>query len=126
MADHHRVPVVSVGGCLVVSIQVAPSDSVLAQLRVDLCETISNQLPRGLVLDVHGVDLLDSFMTRNLHDIVGTARLMGVPSAICGLRPDVALTLVEMGLTLRGIHTALSLDRALAHFGSVVKRSSSK
>src|SRR5262245_7660074 len=115
MAEHHRVPIVSIGGCLVVSIQIAPSDSVLAQLRADLASTISNRLPRGLVLDVHGVDLLDSFMTRNLHDIVGAARLMGVPSAICGLRPDVALTLVEMGLGLKGIHTALSLDRALEH-----------
>lgn len=115
MSDH-RIPVVSVGGCLVVSIQSSPSDSVLLQLRTDLCNTILAKRPRGVVLDVHGVQLLDSFMTRNLHDIVGIARLMGVPTAICGLGPLVALTLVEMGLTLGGIHTALTLDRALEHF----------
>jgi rsbT antagonist protein RsbS len=118
MSDLHRVPVVSVSGCLVVSIQVAPSDSVIAQLRIDLCDTILTKQPRGLVLDLHGVELLDSFMTRNIHDLAATAQLMGVPTAICGLRPDVAFTLVEMGLTLAGIHTALSLDRALEHFGS--------
>jgi rsbT antagonist protein RsbS len=116
MHEQHRIPVVSVGGCLVVSIQSSPSDSVLMQLRTDLCDTISAHRPRGVVLDVHGVQLLDSFMTRNLHDIVGIARLMGVPTAICGLAPSVALTLVEMGLTLTGIHTALTLDRALEHF----------
>jgi rsbT antagonist protein RsbS len=75
--------------------------------------TLVQRSPRGLVLDLAAVDLMDSYITRCVRDLAVSARLMGVPTVVCGVRPVVADTLVEMGLELGDVLTALNLDSAL-------------
>ncbi len=108
-----RIPVIGLYGNLIVPIQGAISDDVMAGLQHDVMHRIEEGDFRGLVVDVSGVEVLDSYLTRNLRDLAVTARLMGVAAVVSGLRPAVAITLVEMGLEIPGVHTALNLERAL-------------
>jgi rsbT antagonist protein RsbS len=108
-----RIPVIGLYGNLIVPIQGAISDDVMGGLQQDVTRRIEEGGVRGLVVDVSGVEVLDSYLTRNLRDLALTARLMGVVAVVSGLRPAVAITLVEMGLEIPGVHTALNLERAL-------------
>jgi rsbT antagonist protein RsbS len=108
-----KIPVIGLYGNLIVPIQGAISDHVMAALQVDVTSRIEEGGVRGLVVDVSGVEVLDSYLTRNLRDLAVTARLMGVIAVVSGLRPAVAITLVEMGLEIPGVLTALNLERAL-------------
>ena len=108
-----RIPVIGLYGHLIVPIQGAVSDDVMAAVQDDVTQRIQRGGVRGLVIDVSGIEVLDSYLTRNLRDLALTARLMGVVAVVSGLRPAVAITLVEMGLEIPGVHTALNLERAL-------------
>jgi rsbT antagonist protein RsbS len=108
-----RIPIINLYSNLIVPIQGALGDSVLAQLQDDVTRRIELDGAKGLVIDVSGVNLLDSFMTRSIRDLALTARLMGVHTVVSGLGPAVAVTLVEMGLEIPGIETTLNLERAL-------------
>jgi rsbT antagonist protein RsbS len=108
-----KIPVIGLYGNLIVPIQGAISDDVMATLQHDVTQRIQDGDVRGLVVDVSGVEILDSYLTRNLRDLAVTARLMGVVAVVSGLRPAVAITLIEMGLEIPGVHTALNLERAL-------------
>jgi rsbT antagonist protein RsbS len=114
MMETQRIPIVRLSGKLIVSIQTALSDTVVDRLQQDVAAACERGDARGLVVDVSGVDVLDSYITRSLRDLAVMARLMGVETVVCGLRPAVAMTLVEMGMELPGVRTALNLDRALA------------
>lgn len=114
MMETQRIPIVRLQGKLIVSIQTALSDTVVDRLQQDVAAACERGDARGLVVDVSGVDILDSYITRSLRDLAVMARLMGVETVVCGLRPAVAMTLVEMGMELPGVRTALNLDRALA------------
>ena len=87
----------------------------MQQLTDDVTGRIEKEGARGLVIDVSGVALMDSFITRNIRDLALTARLMGVATIVSGLQPAVAITLVEMGLEIHGLETTLNLERALEH-----------
>src|SRR5580700_2095563 len=108
-----RIPVIGLYDDLIVPIQGAIADDVMVTLQDDVTRRIQDGNVRGLVVDVSGVETLDSFLTRNLRDLALSARLMGVTAVVSGLRPAVAITLVEMGLEIPGVHTALDLERAL-------------
>ena len=108
-----RIPIISLHSNLIVPIQGAIADAVMAQLQDDVTRRIDAGGARGLVIDVSGIEIMDSFMTRNIRDLALTARLMGVHTVVSGLRPAVAITLVEMGLEIPGIRTTLDLERAL-------------
>jgi len=108
-----KIPVIGLYGNLIVPIQGAISDHVMSALQEDVTSRIEQGGVRGLIVDVSGVDVLDSYLTRNLRDLAVTARLMGVIAVVSGLRPAVAITLVEMGLEIPGVLTALNLERAL-------------
>lgn len=103
---------------MLVSIQSSLTDGEVRRLRADVGGRLSRGSWRGLVIDTNGVDAMDSFITRSLRDLAVGARLMGVEMVVCGLRPEVVDTLVEMGLDLVGVRTATSLDRALARLRS--------
>src|SRR6185369_8136118 len=94
-------------------VQTDLSDEVIETLLYDITQTIEQSTVSGLILDLSGAEVLDSHATRRLHDLAVTARLMGVDTVLCGLRRSVVITLVEMGLSLTGMTTALSLERAL-------------
>jgi rsbT antagonist protein RsbS len=108
-----RIPIIGLYDDLIVPIQGAIADDVMVALQADVTRRIQDGNARGLIVDVSGVETLDSFMTRNLRDLALSARLMGVTAVVSGLRPAVAITLVEMGLEIPGVHTALNLERAL-------------
>lgn len=108
-----RIPIINLYRNLIVPIQGSIGDQAMSQLTDDVTRSIERDAARGLVIDVSGVAMMDSFITRNIRDLALTARLMGVATIVSGLQPAVAITLVEMGLEIRGLETTLNLERAL-------------
>jgi len=113
MSSFVRIPIIKLYDNLIVSIQVALSDRLAQQLKDDITDQIQNTKAKGLIIDVSGVDLIDSYLSRALRDIGLISRMMGVRTVICGLDPLIAMTLVEMDMSLQGVRTALSLERAV-------------
>lgn len=112
--DGMRIPVIHLAGRLLVSIQVEMSERLLARLKEDVAGAIDRGGADGLVIDVSGIETMDSFISRSICDLALIARLMGVPTVLCGIRPAVAITLTEMGIDLRGVPSALDVDDAVA------------
>jgi rsbT antagonist protein RsbS len=107
------VPILKQADTLIASIQAALSDQDLVQLRDDLSEQIGRHRSRGVVMDVTALDVLDSFATRTIRGIAQTAKLRGAHTVVAGIQPDVAFAMVQLGLTLDGVITALDLEEAL-------------
>lgn len=108
-----EVPILALENFLVVSIQEDPSDSEAEDLQRRILERLTNSRNRGLVVDVSALDVVDSYFCRILRDTAAMARLMGAPTAVVGMEPGVAVTLMELGLSLDNVHTDLSLERGL-------------
>jgi len=108
------VPILKQGQTLIASIVAALSDQDLLELRDDLSSKIGAVRAKGVVIDVTALDVLDSFATRTLRNIAFTARLRGADTVIVGIQPDVAFAMVQLGLTLDGVSTALDLEAGLA------------
>jgi rsbT antagonist protein RsbS len=115
MAGNGHIPLISLYGNLIVSIQISLTDGIVEALQNDVTRAIERSDVSGLIIDLSGVDLMDSFITRCIRDLALTARLMGVRTVVCGLRPAVVMTLVEMGLDVPGVTSALNLEHALEH-----------
>src|SRR5207249_11507059 len=107
---------------LIASVQSVLSDPDLVQLRDDLAERIGLYRSRGVIIDVTVLDVIDSFATRTLRAIALMLRLRGAETVIVGIQPEVAVTMVQLGLTLEGIGTALDLEEGLAHLNRVAMR----
>ncbi|MEV5147355.1 STAS domain-containing protein [Streptomyces sp. NPDC052727] len=112
-AQPSQVPVLALGDVLLVSLQGELHDGMAEQLQHDITERIATSRVTGVVLDISGVDIVDSFLGRVLAEIASTASLLAARTVLAGMRPAVAITLVELGLTLPGLVTALDVDRAL-------------
>jgi rsbT antagonist protein RsbS len=108
------IPILRQGDVLIASIQVAQTDADLLRLCDDLARRVGELRVRGVVIDVTALDVLDSFATRTLRTIAHTSRLRGANTVVVGIQPDVAFSMVQLGLDLGGIATALDLDEALA------------
>ena len=108
------VPILKQGNILIASIQAALSDKDLVQLRDELAERIGKLRSRGLVIDLTALDVLDSFATRTIRGIAYTAKLRGATTVVVGIQPEVAFAMVQLGLALDGIETALDLEEGLA------------
>jgi rsbT antagonist protein RsbS len=104
--------VIRLYGNLIVPVRVV-SDDGIARLREEITARLASESATGLVLDVSGLEYMDSFVTRVVRDLAVIARLMGVTTVLSGVSPDIAVTIVEMGLDLPGVVTALNLERAL-------------
>jgi rsbT antagonist protein RsbS len=115
------VPVLKQGEVLIASIQAALSDGDLHQLRDDLADRVGSFRSRGVVIDVTALDVLDSFATRTIRSIAQTARLRGAETVVVGIQPEVAFAMVQLGLTLEGVPTALDLEEGLALLRSRVR-----
>lgn len=107
------VSILRQGDILIASIQAALSDRDMVQLRDQLADKVGRFRARGVVIDVTPLDVLDSFATRTLRDIAQTARLRGANTVVVGIQPDVAFSMVQLGLALEGIATALDLEEGL-------------
>src|SRR6185369_15163342 len=100
MTEFHRIPLIRLFGNLIVPIQVSLSDSLVEQLRDDVTAAIEEGQVSGLIVDLSGVDMMDSYITRCIRDLALSARMMGVETVVCGMPRGVVITLVEMGLGL--------------------------
>jgi rsbT antagonist protein RsbS len=111
-------PIIRLYDTLIVPVR-AVSDEGITALREEVTARIASDGARGLVLDVSGLSYMDSFVTRVVRDLALIARLMGVRTVLSGVAPEVAITIIEMGLELQGVETSLNLERALEHLARV-------
>jgi rsbT antagonist protein RsbS len=109
-----EVPILKQGAYLIASIQSALNDADLLQLRDALVARVGQYRARGVIVDVTALDVMDSFATRTLRDIAHMIRLRGAETVIVGIQPEVAFSMVRLGLTLAGVATALDLEEGLA------------
>ncbi|MBK9943875.1 MAG: STAS domain-containing protein [Kouleothrix sp.] len=109
-----RIPILKIGDVLIASIQTTLHDSSAVQFKDDLLQRIFETRARGLIVDLTAVEVVDSFIGRLISDIASMAGLMGTRVVITGLQPAVAITLVELGLELPQVLTALNLEKGLA------------
>jgi rsbT antagonist protein RsbS len=107
------VPILKLGDVLIVTVRAALTDAELVDLRTELADRVGRFRSRGVVVDVSLLDVLDSFASRTLIDIAKVARLRGAHAIIVGIQPDVAFAMVQLGLTLEGVDTAVDLDEAM-------------
>ena len=121
-----EVPILKLGTHLMASIQSALRDADLLQLRDALVEQVGRYRSRGVIVDVTALDVMDSFAARTLRDLAHMIRLRGAETVIVGIQPDVALAMVQLGLTLEGVATALDLEEGLAYLERQSKERASR
>ncbi len=109
-----RIPILKIGDILIASIQVALHDASAVQFKDDLLQKIHTSRARGVIIDLTALDVVDSFIGRLIADIAAMAGLMGTRVVLTGLQPAVAITLVELGLELPRVITALNLEKGLS------------
>ena len=109
-----RIPILRMGRCLLVTIQVDLQDQTALALQDDLSEMITKTGARGVLIDISALELVDSFIGRMLVGISGIARVLDAQAVVVGMQPAVAITLVELGLSLTGVRTALNVERGMA------------
>ena len=109
-----RVPIIRIGDVLIATVQDELYDHDALQLQEDLGQFLERGVARGVMLDFSTVATVDSFLARLIGTIAAASRLLGAETVVVGLQPAVAVTLVELGLTLPGVHTALNAEKGLA------------
>lgn len=117
-----EVPILKQGLYLIASIQAALSDVDLVHLRDALAEKVGKFRARGVIVDVTVLDVMDSFASRTLRDLAHMTRLRGAETVIVGIQPEVAFAMVQLGLTLEGVDTALDLEEGLAFLDKKTKK----
>jgi rsbT antagonist protein RsbS len=109
-----RIPILRMGRLLLVTIQVDMHDRLAMALQEDLMVRIVDTRARGVLIDISALDVVDSFIGRMLANIAAMARILDAQTVVTGMRPAVAITLVELGLSLPGVRTALDVERGMA------------
>jgi len=109
-----RIPILKMGQFLLVTIQVDMHDRLALQLQDDLTNRIAQVKARGVLIDITSLDVVDSFIGRMIANISGMARVLDAETVVVGMQPAVAITLVELGLPLEGVHTALNVEKGMA------------
>jgi rsbT antagonist protein RsbS len=109
-----RIPILRMGEYLLVTIQVDMHDQLALRLQEDLTSRISAESAAGVLIDISSLDVVDSFIGRMIGNIAAMARVLDADTVVTGMRPAVAITLVELGLALEGVHTALNVERGMA------------
>jgi rsbT antagonist protein RsbS len=115
-----EIPILKIGDCLLVSIQVDMHDQLALALQDDLTQRIVSDRARGVMIDISTLEIVDSFIGRMLNNIAAMSRVLDAVTVVVGMRPAVAITLVELGLTLSGVRTALNADKGLALIRSTI------
>jgi len=115
-----EIPILQIRDCLLVSIQVDMHDRLALALQDDLTNRIVESRARGVMIDISALEIVDSFIGRMLNNIAGMSRVLDAVTVVVGMRPAVAITLVELGLTLTGVRTALNVDKGLAMIRRVI------
>jgi rsbT antagonist protein RsbS len=108
-----RIPILRMGSTLLVTIQVDMQDQTALALQDDLAEKIAATSAKGVLIDISALEIVDSFVGRMLAAISGIARVLDATTVVVGMQPAVAITLVELGLSLEGVRTALNVERGM-------------
>ena len=108
-----RIPILKMGRFLLITIQVDMHDRLAMTLQDDLMQQIRKSGARGVLIDISALDVVDSFIGRMLANIAAMARVLDADTVVTGMRPAVAITLVELGLSLKGVRTALNVERGM-------------
>jgi rsbT antagonist protein RsbS len=119
-----RIPILKIGDCLLVTIQVDMHDQLAMVLQDDLTERIVRARARGVLIDISALEVVDSFIGRVLGNIAAMARVLDADTVVVGMRPAVAITLVELGLSLPGVRTALNVERGMEMLAGARRRPS--
>lgn len=109
----NRIPILQMGSVLLVTIQVDMQDQTALALQDDLASKISQSSAKGVLIDISALEIVDSFVGRMLASISGIARILDATTVVVGMQPAVAITLVELGLSLEGVRTALNVERGM-------------
>ena len=109
----NRIPILQMGRTLLVTIQVDMQDQMAMALQDDLANKISKTGAKGVLIDISALEIVDSFVGRMLASISGIARILDAATVVVGMQPAVAITLVELGLSLEGVKTALNVERGM-------------
>ena len=109
-----RIPILRMGEFLLVTIQVDMHDQMALKLQDDLSHAIQKYATQGVLIDISTLEMVDSFIGRMVADISGIGRILGAETVVVGMQPAVAITLVELGLALPGVATALNVERGMA------------
>lgn len=109
-----RIPILKMGEYLLVTIQVDMHDRLAMTLQDDLTSRIVTARARGVLIDISALEMVDSFIGRMLADIAAMSRILDAETVVVGMQPAVAITLVELGLSLKGVRTALDIERGMA------------
>ena len=117
-----RIPILKMGEFLLVTIQVDMHDRLAMTLQEELTNQIVKQRARGVLIDISTLEMVDSFIGRMLASIASMARLLDADTVLVGMQPSVAITLVELGLPMRGIRTALDVEKGIAHYEEQVRK----
>jgi rsbT antagonist protein RsbS len=115
------VPILKQGDYLIASIQTALSDTDVLELRDDLLARAGTLRSKGIIVDVTALDVMDSFASRSLRAIAHMANLRGAQTVMVGIQPEVAFAMVQLGLNLEGVHTALDLEEGLKFLDEITK-----
>ena len=118
-----RVPILKQGNILIASLQDSLTDADLLGFRDELAEKVGKFRSRGVIVDVTALDIMDSFSARTFRGVAQAVKLRGAETLIVGIQPDVAFAMVQLGLTLEGVHTALDLEEGLEYLGRILRRS---
>jgi len=109
-----RIPILKLGSALLVTIQVDMHDRLATALEEDLTNKIVQHNAHGVLIDISSLEIVDSFIGRMLDNIAAVSRVLDAETVVVGMRPAVAITLVELGLSLAGVKTALNVERGMA------------
>lgn len=115
-----RIPILRMGKLLLVTIQVDMHDRLAMTLQDDLTERIVEEQAKGVLIDISALDVVDSFIGRMINNTAAMARVLDASTVVVGMQPAVAITLVELGLTLTGVKTALNVEKGIALLGKRV------
>jgi rsbT antagonist protein RsbS len=116
-----RIPILKMGEFLLVTIQVDMHDRLALTLQDDLTDRISRTGARAVLIDISSLEIVDSFIGRMLSNIASMARVLDADTVVVGMRPAVAITLVELGLALPGVRTALNVEKGMAQLQRALK-----
>jgi rsbT antagonist protein RsbS len=108
-----RIPILKMGDLLLVSIQVDLHDRLVVALHDDLTEAIVKNAAKGVLIDISSLEVVDSFIGRMIGNIAAMSRVLDAETVVVGMQPAVAITLVELGLSLQGVRTALNIDKGM-------------
>jgi len=116
-----KIPILRMGKILLVTVQVELHDALAMALLDDLTRKVTEVGARGVVIDISALDVVDSFIGRMLADIAGTCRILDAQTVVVGMQPAVAITLVELGMELVGIHTALDVEAGMEKLRALIE-----